>query len=80
MWLNESQLKIVLTEGRHRQIRRMCDLIGWRATAIKRVRIGNFRLGGLAVGQWTMLTPLQSRDIYNAERTAAGAGGCSGER
>ena len=37
-WLNEAQLRVTLTEGRHRQIRRMCDLVGWKAVAIKRVR------------------------------------------
>merc|ERR1712138_332873 len=38
-WLNESQLRFVLREGKHRQIRRMCEYVGLEATAVKRVRI-----------------------------------------
>ena len=38
-WLNEDQLRFVLNEGRKRQIRRMCELVGLRAVGLKRVRI-----------------------------------------
>ena len=55
--INESQLQFVLTEGKHRQIRRMCALVGLQVLAIKRVRIGEYRLGGLPVGCWTSLSP-----------------------
>lgn len=63
-WLNEAQLQITLTEGRHRQIRRMLDLVGWTVTALKRVRIGNLRLGGLGGGKWTELSAPQAACIY----------------
>ena len=46
-WLNEDQLKFVLREGRNRQIRRMCDLVGLKVLALKRVRVGNIPLGNL---------------------------------
>lgn len=52
---NEDQLKFILTEGRKRQIRRMCEEVGLRVTALKRVRIGNIRLGRLPVGKWRYL-------------------------
>jgi len=39
-WQNEDQLRFVLREGRHRQIRRMCELVGLKVLALKRVRIG----------------------------------------
>lgn len=55
--INESQLKFVLTEGRHRQIRRMCALVGLEVLAIKRVRIGELRLGSLPNGCWSSLSP-----------------------
>ena len=54
-WLNEDQLKFVLREGRNRQIRRMCDLVGLKVLALKRVRVGSVRLGKLPVGKWRYL-------------------------
>lgn len=54
-WLNEDQLRFVLTEGRKRQIRRMCELMGLKVTGLKRVRIGNVMLGHLPAGQWRYL-------------------------
>lgn len=54
-WLNDDQLRFVLKEGRKRQIRRMCELVGLRVLGLKRVRIGRVRLGELPVGQWRYL-------------------------
>ncbi|MDR3300756.1 MAG: rRNA pseudouridine synthase [Candidatus Accumulibacter sp.] len=54
-WLNDDQLRFVLNEGRKRQIRRMCELVGLRVTGLKRVRIGALRLGDLPSGQWRCL-------------------------
>jgi 23S rRNA pseudouridine2604 synthase len=54
-WANEDQLRIVLREGRKRQIRRMCELVGLRVLALKRVRIGSVVLGKLPPGQWRFL-------------------------
>jgi len=56
-WANEDQLRFVLKEGRKRQIRRMCELVGLRVTGLKRVRIGRVRLGDLPLGQWRYLRP-----------------------
>ena len=53
--LNEDQLHFILKEGRKRQIRRMCELVGLRVTGLKRVRIGRLRLGDLPVGKWRLL-------------------------
>lgn len=55
--LNDQQLQFVLTEGRKRQIRRMCAEVGLAVTGLKRVRIGRVRLGGLPEGQWRYLPP-----------------------
>jgi 23S rRNA pseudouridine2604 synthase len=55
-WQNEDQLRIVLHEGRKRQIRRMCELVGLRVVGLKRVRIGQIPLGKLPVGQWRFLS------------------------
>jgi len=54
-WANEDQLRFVLKEGKKRQIRRMCELVGLRVTGLKRVRIGRVRLGDLPLGQWRYL-------------------------
>jgi len=53
--LNPTRLKIILTEGRKRQIRRMCEQVGLRVTGLTRVRIGRIRLGDLPPGQWRLL-------------------------
>ena len=54
-WLNDDQLRFVLREGRKRQIRRMCELVGIKAVGLKRVRIGRVKLGDLPLGQWRFL-------------------------
>jgi 23S rRNA pseudouridine2604 synthase len=54
-WQNEDQLRVVLREGRKRQIRRMCELVGLQVLGLKRVRIGSVALGPLPPGQWRYL-------------------------
>ena len=56
-WQNPEQLRFVLTEGKKRQIRRMCELVGLKVVGLKRVRIGGVMLGNLPVGQWRYLAP-----------------------
>lgn len=53
--INPDQLKFILTEGRKRQIRRMCELVGIEVTGLKRVRIGRVRLSTLPEGKWRFL-------------------------
>ncbi len=55
-WLNESELRFVLHEGKKRQIRRMCQAVGLKVVRLKRVRIGGVRLGALPVGCWRYLS------------------------
>lgn len=54
-WQNEDQLRFVLREGKKRQIRRMCELVGLHVVGLKRIRIGSVTLGKLPVGQWRYL-------------------------
>jgi 23S rRNA pseudouridine2604 synthase len=56
-WQNEHQLRFVLRQGRKRQIRRMCEIVGLFVTGLKRVRSGNVPLGGLPLGKWRYLRP-----------------------
>lgn len=54
-WQNEDQLRFVLHEGKKRQIRRMCELVGLKVVGLKRIRIGHVMLGNLPSGQWRYL-------------------------
>jgi 23S rRNA pseudouridine2604 synthase len=54
-WQNEQQLRFILRQGKKRQIRRMCELVGLRVVALKRIRMGKVRLGPLPPGQWRYL-------------------------
>ena len=56
-WQNPEQLRFVMTEGKKRQIRRMCELVGLKVVGLKRVRIGRVILGQLPLGQWRYLGP-----------------------
>ncbi len=56
-WQNPEQLRFVLVEGKKRQIRRMCELVGLKVVGLKRVRVGKVMLGNLPVGQWRYLQP-----------------------
>jgi 23S rRNA pseudouridine2604 synthase len=56
-WQNEQQLRFVLREGRKRQIRRMCELVGLKVVGLKRVRMGSITLGKLPLGQWRFMRP-----------------------
>ncbi|MCI0524720.1 MAG: rRNA pseudouridine synthase [Acidobacteria bacterium] len=61
-WINRAQLRFVLKEGRKRQIRRMCELVGLKVAGLKRVRIGEIRLGNLPEGKWRFIEPGESVD------------------
>lgn len=55
-WQNEDQLRFVLKQGKKRQIRRMCELVGLRVTGLKRIRMGKVKLGRLPPGKWRYLS------------------------
>ena len=54
-WQNDDQLRFVLREGKKRQIRRMCELVGLQVLGLKRVRIGKLMLSDLPLGKWRFL-------------------------
>jgi 23S rRNA pseudouridine2604 synthase len=58
-WQNRDQLRFVLWEGKHRQIRRMCELVGLKVVGLKRIRIGKVTLGELPLGHWRYLTHIE---------------------
>ncbi len=54
-WQNDDQLKFILQEGKKRQIRRMCQMVGLNVIGLKRVRMGNVTLADLPPGKWRYL-------------------------
>lgn len=60
--LGRNEFKIILTQGLNRQIRRMCEYLGYRVTALKRIRIMNVNLD-IPVGEWRDLTEEELKTI-----------------
>ena len=55
--------RITLTQGLNRQIRRMCEALGYHVTGLKRVRIMNIRLGNLKPATWRNVTPEELKTL-----------------
>lgn len=62
-------LKFVLSEGRNRQIRKMCEQAGLTVKRLSRVSIGNLKLDGLPVGKWRYLTEAEVEYLYKETRS-----------
>lgn len=60
---SEYVFNIVLTQGLNRQIRRMCEYLGFEVLKLKRVRIMNITLSNIGLGKWRYLTPAEIKDI-----------------
>ncbi len=61
--LSARTFKIILTQGLNRQIRRMCEALGYEVQSLKRVRIMNIRLGNLPIGKWRNLSYIEAEEI-----------------
>ena len=61
--INTHSFKIILTQGFNRQIRRMCDYLGYDVISLQRTRIMNIKLEPLAVGKWRLLTTAEVKDL-----------------
>lgn len=62
-------MRVVMKEGRKRQIRDTCKQIGLPVVSIIRVRIGSLRLGNLRSGEWRYLTPVEIKDLKSKSST-----------
>ncbi|WP_378185385.1 23S rRNA pseudouridine(2604) synthase RluF [Aquimarina sp. W85] len=62
--LSKYEFRIVLTQGLNRQIRRMCEYLGYEVIKLKRIRIMNIKLS-TPVGEWRYLTPEEMEVLYN---------------
>ena len=59
----DKTFKIILRQGLNRQIRRMCEYLGYRVTRLKRIRFMNVMLGDLETGKWRYLTAEEKKDL-----------------
>jgi len=73
------RFRIILVQGLNRQIRRMCEALGYTVTSLKRTRIMHMTLGGLPTGKWRYFSPAEVESIgkivANSSKTAEGDGG-----
>jgi pseudouridine synthase len=63
--LSGHRFKMVLQEGRNRQIRRMVKKVGYRVVRLKRIRVANIHLGRLPIGAWRYLSPKEEKDLVH---------------
>ncbi len=62
--VGNTEFRIVLTQGLNRQIRRMCEYLGYEVKRLKRVRIMNLELGELPVGQYREATQEELSELH----------------
>ena len=65
---------MTIYEGKNRQIRRMCEALGYKVTRLLRVRIMNIELGGLKNGAYRKLTKQELDELYERAETGKNAG------
>lgn len=68
---NASRVRFVLTEGKNRQIRRMCEALGLSVMQLRRVQIGNLTVGGLEPG---MYRPISDGELAGLLKLAERSG------
>lgn len=77
---NDTTFIIYLTQGLNRQIRRMCQTLGYKVLKLKRIRVMNLTLGSLGLGQWRHFTPEEVVAMYDLLETSSGTAEASDER
>ena len=68
----DTRFRIILTQGLNRQIRRMCEALGYEVQRLKRVRIMNVTLTGLSAGEWRFLTEKEMTEINRMVQNSVG--------
>lgn len=71
--INRQSFKITLIQGLNRQIRRMCEALGYEVIHLKRTRIMHIHLGELKTGKWRNLTPAELHTMMNVVATSDGS-------
>lgn len=72
----DNRFRIILTQGLNRQIRRMCEALGYNVTSLRRIRIMNITLSNLPQGKWRYFTAdeigIINKMVANSSKTATG--------
>lgn len=68
--INTHTFRIILKQGLNRQIRRMCEYLGYNVTKLKRIRIMNITLDGIGYGKWRYLTESEMKDIHRLTKNS----------
>ncbi len=61
--VSDTRFKLIITEGRNRQVRKMCEALGYQVKKLKRIRVMNVKLGTLGEGNWRELTKNERRGL-----------------
>ena len=69
--INDTTFKIILVQGLNRQIRRMCEYLGYEVKKLKRTRIMNVSLYNLKIGEWRELTSKEMEEINRLVATSS---------
>ena len=77
---NSTTFIIYLTQGLNRQIRRMCEVLGYRVTRLKRLQVMNISLGNLEVGRWRYLTATETQEMHVLLADSSGTEEASNEK
>lgn len=64
--VNSNTFRIVLTQGLNRQIRRMCQELGYKVEKLTRIRVMNIELGDLACGEYRVVEGSEKEKLYNS--------------
>lgn len=74
----DNRFRIILTQGLNRQIRRMCETLGFRVTSLKRIRIMNITVSGLAPGKWRYFSPAEIGAVNEMLKNSSKTGDSEG--
>lgn len=70
--LGKCSFRIILTQGLNRQIRRMCEALGYQVTHLKRVRVLNIELKGMRPGTWRRVSDKELKELLELLQGSAG--------
>ncbi len=70
--ISRFEFRIILVQGLNRQIRRMCEYLGYEVVALQRIRIMNLELGNLPLGQWRDLTSEELKTLKESVKDSDG--------
>ena len=74
----DNRFRIILTQGLNRQIRKMCEALGYRVTSLKRIRIMDFTLSGIQPGKWRFFLPAELARLNELIKNSSKTGGEEG--